>query len=273
MNEYLLIRLLKLLAVSLLASGLIGASISAIRRNRILGLQWSSIGFAVAWIAGYAMLANPREDLKQDWILWSIVWSLVAMLLQALYVHGQIDRFWLGGLATGAIGGAFISMILRDAAMSSWLMLQGILTILVLVLFYLTFRFRHRALSTTGQGYVEPGNAGKLQTDTSLDAIQSWSWFKWIARFEGLSIILLMLIYMPLKYAADIVLDEGSGLVGWIHGVMFVLYTGALVITGPFLGWSWKRIAMGFLAAQIPLGSFLFEWNCYKNANIDSTRR
>lgn len=259
MNEYLIWRLAKLLAVSLLVFGF-GAVLAGTRRNRILGLQISSVGFGITWIAGYAMLANPREELGQAWIMWSILWSLVAMLLQALYAHGSKDRPYLGALAITALGGAFISMVLREESALYWLLAQ-----LVLLLFSAWLFFSSRLESGSREQ--------RLAVDANLDAIQSWNWFKWIARFEGLSIILLMLIYMPLKYAAGIVLDNDTGFIGWIHGVMFVLYTGSLLVVGIFLGWSWKRMVMGFLAAQVPIGSFVFEWNCHKKANVTTTDR
>ena len=244
MDEYLIWRMVKILGLALLASGFLGACLTAFRQNRILALQWASLGFALAWISGYAMLASPREELKEAWIVWSIAWSLVAMLLQALYVHGNRDRFYLGALATAALAGSFISMVLRDQSVFYWLLAQLTLLLLSFALFYSASSASRSSRDTL------PANAASeagLHTDSRQDAIQSWNWFKWVARFEGLSIILLMLIYMPLKYVAGIVLDGDTGLVGWIHGVMFVLYIGSLLFSGVFLGWSWKRMAASTL--------------------------
>ena len=270
MNEYLIWRLIKLLAVSLLVSGVIGGA-TATRRNRIRGLQWSSIGFALTWIAGYAMLASPREQLSQDWIFWAIGWSLMALFLHALYAHGSTDRAWLGALALASVAGAIISMVLRDESVLVWIVIQIILFVLSLALFYVPYAARKKETERSDGSSAEGTERANLDIQSGLDAKQSWIWFQWIARFEGLSIILLMLIYMPLKYAAEIVLDNGTGWVGWIHGVMFVLYVGSLLFTGIFLGWSWKRMVMGFVAAQFPFGSFIFEWNCHQKANLSKT--
>ena len=46
---------------------------------------------------------------------------------------------------------------------------------------------------------------------------------------------------------------------GWLHGVLFLLYVGALVIGVLRLGWSLVDAVLGFVAAFLPFGTFLFE--------------
>ena len=77
------------------------------------------------------------------------------------------------------------------------------------------------------------------------------------ARLEGLSFLVLLLVAMPLKYAAG---EPGAvRVVGMIHGILFVAYLGVLLRARLELGWSWRRLAVAFVASLIPAGTFWFE--------------
>jgi integral membrane protein len=81
--------------------------------------------------------------------------------------------------------------------------------------------------------------------------------FLWVARLEGLSFLVLLLIAMPLKYAAG---EPGAvRVVGMAHGILFVAYLGVLLRARLELGWSWRRLAEAFVASLIPAGTFWFE--------------
>jgi integral membrane protein len=84
-------------------------------------------------------------------------------------------------------------------------------------------------------------------------------WFAWLARAEGLSLLLLFGVYMPLKHGAGIVLDGGQGWFGWMHGVLQLLYLVALVVTARVHDWGIARQAAGFVASLLPFGTFVFE--------------
>jgi integral membrane protein len=82
-------------------------------------------------------------------------------------------------------------------------------------------------------------------------------WFLWVARAEGLSLLLLFGVAMPLKYVFDT--PEWVKPVGMGHGALFVVYAIALWHTAAIEGWSWLRVAGGAVASLIPFGTFVFE--------------
>ncbi|GAA3966903.1 DUF3817 domain-containing protein [Hymenobacter antarcticus] len=75
-----------------------------------------------------------------------------------------------------------------------------------------------------------------------------------IAILEGVSLLVLLLIAMPLKYLAG---QPGAvRVVGMAHGVFFVLYVLLLIQQGIARRWSWRTMALGFVASLVPLGTF-----------------
>lgn len=79
---------------------------------------------------------------------------------------------------------------------------------------------------------------------------------------DGLSLITLLGIAMPLKYLADmpiVVTINGS-----IHGGIFILYFLAIVIVQLRIQWNigWSLVA--FLVAFIPFGNFIYEFKLKK---------
>jgi len=78
-----------------------------------------------------------------------------------------------------------------------------------------------------------------------------------IGRAEGISYLLLLFIAMPLKYMADIPLAVKY--TGWVHGLLFVLYIAAIVLTGVERKWSIWKMFLFFVAALLPFGPFLAE--------------
>src|SRR5690554_1262996 len=81
--------------------------------------------------------------------------------------------------------------------------------------------------------------------------------FTQIAFIEGLSTVILFFIAMPLKYFADWPLAVKY--VGWAHGLLFVAYIVLLISCWFLYKWSFKRVALFFLASLIPLAPFLVE--------------
>ena len=78
-----------------------------------------------------------------------------------------------------------------------------------------------------------------------------------IGMAEGTSFLLLLGIAMPLKYLAD--QPDPVRYVGWVHGVLWMLYLLALV-----LAWRAARWGAGFslivlLASLVPFGPFLLD--------------
>lgn len=85
----------------------------------------------------------------------------------------------------------------------------------------------------------------------------SLSRLRLIGFLEGLSFLMLLLIAMPLKYAAGQPLVVRY--VGMAHGVLFLLYLLALVPVALDHRWSWKTAALAVLASVLPAGPFVFD--------------
>ncbi|MCY1082078.1 DUF3817 domain-containing protein [Archangium lansingense] len=81
--------------------------------------------------------------------------------------------------------------------------------------------------------------------------------FRAVALLEGLSFVLLLFIAMPLKYLAGMPL--GVKLVGWAHGMLFVLYLLFLAEAAAAHRWSLVRIVGAFLASLVPFGTFVLD--------------
>jgi integral membrane protein len=74
---------------------------------------------------------------------------------------------------------------------------------------------------------------------------------------EGISLLVLMGIAMPLKYLAGI--PGAVRVVGWIHGVLFVVFMISVLIVFFRYKWPFKKLVLAFLAAFFPFGTFLFD--------------
>jgi len=74
---------------------------------------------------------------------------------------------------------------------------------------------------------------------------------------EGASFLVLLGVAMPLKYLAGV--PMAVKVVGWAHGVLFIAFCAALVQTMRNRRWGIGRAALGFLAALVPFGTFVFD--------------
>jgi integral membrane protein len=74
---------------------------------------------------------------------------------------------------------------------------------------------------------------------------------------EGISFITLLFIAMPVKYIAG----EPSLVwyVGWVHGLLFLLYILALVTVKINMDWNFKKTGIAFLASLVPFGTFILD--------------
>ena len=81
--------------------------------------------------------------------------------------------------------------------------------------------------------------------------------FRHLALAEGLSLITLIFIAMPLKYYADI--PAAVPIVGIIHGMLFLAYIGASLVVSHKLKWSIAFWLMVLLASIIPAAAFILD--------------
>ena len=74
---------------------------------------------------------------------------------------------------------------------------------------------------------------------------------------EGVSFLVLLGIAMPLKYMAGIPL--AVKIVGWLHGILFVVFCCALLRTRLIARWPLLRCAAIFVAGLLPFGPFIVD--------------
>ena len=78
-----------------------------------------------------------------------------------------------------------------------------------------------------------------------------------IGLLEGTSFLLLLGIAMPLKYLAG--LPEMVRVVGWAHGLLFVLFIVAVFDAARRFAWPAGRVAQALAASVVPFGTFLLD--------------
>jgi integral membrane protein len=78
-----------------------------------------------------------------------------------------------------------------------------------------------------------------------------------IGILEGISLLVLMGIAMPLKYFAGN--PEPVRITGWIHGVLFMLFMLAVLVVFFQRRWPFRMLVFAFLAAFFPFGTFIFD--------------
>ncbi len=81
--------------------------------------------------------------------------------------------------------------------------------------------------------------------------------FSKIGYAEGISLLVLLGIAMPLKYLAGYPLAVKY--TGWAHGLLFVAYLTLALWVKEQKNWPFKYLIYAFLAAFFPFGTFIFD--------------
>jgi len=86
---------------------------------------------------------------------------------------------------------------------------------------------------------------------------RSFKLFRIVGYSEGLSLLILLFIAMPLKYLAGLPLAVKY--TGWAHGLLFVSYLALALWVKEQENWPFKYLVYTFLAAFFPFGTFIFD--------------
>ena len=78
--------------------------------------------------------------------------------------------------------------------------------------------------------------------------------FKLISILEGISLLAILLVSMPLKYYFDN--PEPNKIIGMAHGVLFILYVLLAFFVKAKLNWPIKTLLIVLLCSVIPGGTF-----------------
>lgn len=83
------------------------------------------------------------------------------------------------------------------------------------------------------------------------------SFLRRMALLEGASFLLLLGVAMPLKYLAH--MPMAVKVVGWAHGLLFVLFLYGLLQVMMSTKWPLGRYLVIFISALLPFGPFLID--------------
>ena len=86
--------------------------------------------------------------------------------------------------------------------------------------------------------------------------------FKIVATLEGISLLALLFIAMPLKYIWHN--PDPVRIVGMAHGVLFIAYIVLAIILQIEAGGPWKKFLIICAASVIPFGTFWVEKKYFK---------
>lgn len=78
-----------------------------------------------------------------------------------------------------------------------------------------------------------------------------------VGLLEGTSFLLLLGIAMPLKYLAG--MPEMVRVVGWAHGILFMLYWAAVAHVAVSRRWPLPRVVAALAASTLPFGPFALD--------------
>ncbi|MCS7027691.1 MAG: DUF3817 domain-containing protein [Bacteroidia bacterium] len=87
--------------------------------------------------------------------------------------------------------------------------------------------------------------------------------FRWVAVLEGISYLVLISIGMPLKY----IFHKMTFILfaGWVHGILFMLFCGLLLLVSVRYKWKFSKIVIAFVASLLPFGTFWLEYRLRKD--------
>ncbi len=81
--------------------------------------------------------------------------------------------------------------------------------------------------------------------------------FKIVALFEGLSLLLLLFFAMPMKYVWDQPFYVKT--IGMAHGVLFIGYILLAIVMMIEQKWNWKKFMVVCAASMVPFGTFYID--------------
>jgi integral membrane protein len=81
--------------------------------------------------------------------------------------------------------------------------------------------------------------------------------FRKVTMAEGISLLTLLFVAMPMKYFMG--MPEVVKVVGWIHGLLFMMYVGMLIVLQVTHRWSFIFFVGALLASIIPFGTFILD--------------
>ncbi len=234
-------RLVKFLGLALFGGGLWVACSAGRQDERLTGAhQVALVGFVASWLGGYGLMKLAGRSFE-DWIVQGMAASMVAGV-GAILAATRPGATALGaGLAAAGLAASVGIMVTQG---------PNPVVLVVALLFGLAAAWSRR-------GATHPEPAADVPQRTL-------KWFVWVARLEGASLLFMLGVSMPLRLVAGIDIDGDQGWVGWVHGILTLVYLLALATVSRTGGWGVGKTALGFVASLLPGGTYLFEWRALR---------
>lgn len=86
-----------------------------------------------------------------------------------------------------------------------------------------------------------------------------------LAFVEGVSLLVILFITMPLKYAFDNPAPNKT--FGLVHGLLFILYLLAVIQVKIEQNWTFRKTLLALLASIIPFGTFWADKKLFRENN------
>lgn len=86
--------------------------------------------------------------------------------------------------------------------------------------------------------------------------------FRLLALVEGVSLLLILFVTMPLKYAFQI--PAPNKVMGMIHGILFMLYLVVVIYMTIKYSWKMRKMILALVASIIPFGTFWADKKLFK---------
>ncbi len=86
---------------------------------------------------------------------------------------------------------------------------------------------------------------------------KTFSTFRTIAKYEGISYLLLLFVAMPMKYLGD--MPMAVSIVGGLHGALFIAFMIWMYLVYDQYDRTLKWMLKAFIASIVPFGTFIME--------------
>ncbi len=241
MTTWIALRIVKLLAVGLFAAGALGAGFAANQRDRMTAAFWlAAPAFLGTTTAGYAMAKSAGHSLGAPWIALVMFTGLMCFHHSVLASRKPTRRPPFSGLVSGWLVASIVAMVIRDAGAWFWPLTAGL------------------GVTAGLCGWQLAKHLERTRPCTpSEPRAFTLTWFTWMGRLEGTSFIVL-LGHVLLREVGGVDLDPW-GVIGGLHGGLFVVYLQSLASATRVSDWGRRGVGLGLLASILPFGPFIFE--------------
>lgn len=248
MSAYLVWRLIKFIAFALWGAGVFSLIRERAQKKGLQTLYFLIVpSFSVLWISGWLMMKLKGFSMAEPWISNTMLFSLISLIASFQVAHHSKLRSIAKIVMVIGLSMATAAMIFREPEQA--VLGLGISGVLGLFL-----------------GIFLKEDSDSDPEGTNLDIVEKG--FTWIAWGEGATVLILFGVFMPFKYALEINIDFGTGVIAWTHGVFVIIYLIALTYAKLAFKWSWLDFVLGGFVSFFPFGTFWFEKRMRKRTSV-----